>query len=164
MRRSRRVILMTVLALMSVQCSSGKGDDEAQPRVSVENEAGLARYRGSTTTTSTTTTVPPTTTTTVTVPPTTVPVTSPPVPAQDVSTGACGGDLPPCWIMMRESGGDIRAQNPDSSASGKWQMLDSTWAGYGGYAHAKDAPEWVQDAKARTMGLCNWQPPNYCAG
>ena len=36
--------------------------------------------------------------------------------------------------MMRESGGDIRAQNPTSSASGKWQFIASTWAGYGGYA------------------------------
>lgn len=78
--------------------------------------------------------------------------------------GRCGGDLPPCWIMMRESGGDPRAQNPTSSASGKWQMLDSTWAGYGGYAHASDAPEEVQDAKARTMPLCHWTPPSYCAG
>jgi hypothetical protein len=80
------------------------------------------------------------------------------------SSGACGGDLPPCWIMMRESRGQIRAKNPSSSASGKWQILDSTWNGYGGYAHASDAPESVQDAKARSMALCNWQPPNYCAG
>lgn len=79
-------------------------------------------------------------------------------------TGACGGDLPPCWVMMRESGGNIRAKNPSSSASGKWQMLDSTWNGYGGYAHAMDAPESVQDAKARSLGICHWTPPNYCAG
>jgi hypothetical protein len=84
---------------------------------------------------------------------------SPPSP----SSGACGGDLPPCWIMLRESGGNIRAQNATSSASGKWQMLDSTWGGFMGYARAADAPEWVQDAKARTMALCNWTPPNYCA-
>lgn len=79
-------------------------------------------------------------------------------------TGACGGDLPPCWVMMRESGGNIRAKNPSSSASGKWQILDSTWNGYGGYAHAMDAPEEVQDAKARSLGICHWSPPNYCAG
>lgn len=80
------------------------------------------------------------------------------------SSGSCGGELPPCWIMGRESGGNIRAQNPTSSASGKWQILDSTWNGFMGYARAGDAPEWVQDAKARTMALCNWQPPNYCGG
>lgn len=153
---------MTLLALMSVQCSSGKGDDKAQPRVLVET-ADMARYRGSTTTTSTTTTVPPTTTTTST---TTTTVYIYP-------SGQCGGNLPPCWIMMRESRGQIHAQNPDSSASGKWQILDSTWQlhdskgnalPFMGYWHAKDAPEWVQDAKARSMALCNWEPPNYCGG
>ncbi|MFN8019396.1 MAG: transglycosylase family protein [Acidimicrobiales bacterium] len=65
--------------------------------------------------------------------------------------GACGGDLPPCWVMMRESRGDITARNPRSSASGKWQFLRSTWAGYGGYAEAWMAPEPVQDAKARLL-------------
>lgn len=71
----------------------------------------------------------------------------------------------PDWICTRESGvgHDIHAQNPVSSASGKYQILDSTWNGYGGFVHAKDAPEETQDAKARSMALCNWQPPNYCA-
>jgi hypothetical protein len=78
-------------------------------------------------------------------------------------SGNCGGTLPPCWIMMRESGGNIRAMNP-SGAAGKWQIMPGTWHGFMGYASAADAPEWVQDAKARTMALCNWQPPNYCAG
>lgn len=69
----------------------------------------------------------------------------------------------PSYICARESGGNIRAQNPVSSASGKYQILDSTWNGYGGYVHAKDAPESVQDAKAASMAVCNWMPPNYCA-
>lgn len=67
------------------------------------------------------------------------------------SNGRCGGDLPPCYVMMRESGGNIRARNPSSSASGKWQFIDSTWAGFGGYAQAWLAPESVQDAKARQL-------------
>jgi len=62
---------------------------------------------------------------------------------------------------MRESRGDINAENPVSSASGKWQFIDSTWAGFGGYAHASDAPESVQDARARAVwagggGASNW--------
>lgn len=70
-------------------------------------------------------------------------------PAQ--SSGRCGGNLPPCWVMQRESGGSLTAKNPSSSASGKWQFLDSTWAGYGGYAQAWQAPESVQDAKAAQL-------------
>lgn len=65
--------------------------------------------------------------------------------------GLCGGDLPPCYVMKRESGGSLTAQNPHSTASGKWQFLDSTWAGYGGYAKARYAPEKIQDAKARQL-------------
>jgi hypothetical protein len=76
-------------------------------------------------------------------------------------SGLCGGDLPPCYVMMRESRGNITAQNPRSTASGKWQFLDSTWAGFGGYAKARYAPESVQDAKARQLwnhgrGCSHW--------
>lgn len=66
-------------------------------------------------------------------------------------SGACGDDLPSCSILECESGGNLVAENPRSTASGKWQFLDSTWAGYGGYARAMYAPEDVQDAKARQV-------------
>jgi hypothetical protein len=82
--------------------------------------------------------------------------------AVSAPSGDCGGDLPPCWIMMRESRGNIRAMN-SSGAAGKWQIMPGTWNGFMGYASAADAPEWVQDAKARTMAICNWTPPAYCA-
>ena len=77
-------------------------------------------------------------------------------------SGACGGDLPPCYVMMRESRGNITAQNPTSTASGKWQFLDSTWGGYGGYAKARHAPESVQDERARQLwnggrGCSHWR-------
>lgn len=52
-------------------------------------------------------------------------------------------------IRNRESGGDYRAKNPHSTASGAYQFIDSTWGGYGGYARAMDAPQAIQDAKAR---------------
>jgi hypothetical protein len=81
--------------------------------------------------------------------------------APEIGSGRCGGVLPPCYVMMRESRGDIRAENPTSSASGKWQFLDSTWAGFGGYARASHAPESVQDAKAAQLwaggaGCSHW--------
>jgi hypothetical protein len=77
------------------------------------------------------------------------------------STGhACGGDLPPCCVMMRESRGSTTAMNP-SGAAGKWQFMPGTWNGYGGYSSAAQAPESVQDAKARQVwaggaGAGNW--------
>lgn len=68
-------------------------------------------------------------------------------------------------LADQESGGDPTAENPVSSASGKYQYIDSTWHGLtydnpstpakegiyppaSKYAHAKDAPEAIQDAVA----------------
>lgn len=91
--------------------------------------------------------------------PTTTTTTRP--PSSSVIRGGCGGALPPCYVMIRESRGSLTAKNPDSTASGKWQFLDSTWHGYGGYAHASDAPEWVQDSRAAEVwaggrGCSHW--------
>ena len=90
------------------------------------------------------------------------PVAEPEAPTSVAGSGSCGGDLPPCSVMQCESGGDIRAENPTSSVSGKWQFIDGTWNGYGGYARASDAPEAVQDAKARELyaggaGAGHWE-------
>ena len=59
------------------------------------------------------------------------------------------------------------AQNPTSTASGAYQFLDSTWrgasagAGFAGYAWAKYAPWYVQDAVAlhvyNTGGKSAWR-------
>ncbi|HVT41769.1 MAG TPA: transglycosylase family protein, partial [Acidimicrobiales bacterium] len=81
------------------------------------------------------------------------------------STGhACGGDLPPCCVMIRESHGNPTAVNSSSGASGKWQFMPGTWNNYGGYSSAAQAPESVQDARARQVyaggaGAGNWAGP-----
>lgn len=82
-------------------------------------------------------------------------------PSYSGDLGPCGGDLPPCYVKQRESGGSYSAQNPTSSASGAWQFLDSTWGGYGGYSRAADAPPAVQDERARQLwdggaGCSHW--------
>lgn len=51
-------------------------------------------------------------------------------------------------IRACESGNNYKALNGMSTASGGWQILDSTWAGWGGYKRAYLAPNEVQDAKA----------------
>jgi hypothetical protein len=90
--------------------------------------------------------------------------------------GQCGGDLPPCYVMMRESSGNIRIWNGGcyapigwtgkspcgvSSSSGKWQFIRSTWANYAGKLNAADASEKEQDDKARQVygngaGCSHW--------
>lgn len=62
--------------------------------------------------------------------------------------------------MYRESGGDPTVYNyGGSGASGKWQVMPSTWNNYRGYPNAADAPEWVQDEFARML----WADGDGCA-
>lgn len=55
-----------------------------------------------------------------------------------------GGGCTEGSIINRESKGDPGAVNPRTGAAGLYQFLPSTWAGYGGYASAADAPADVQ--------------------
>ena len=128
----------------------------------------------------TTTTVAPTTTTTV---PEPVPTTAhshtaaedetPSPQGRSVGRGSepAGGDVLDRIAGCESgtgpnSGGSYTAQNPRSSASGRHQFLDSTWAGYGGYAKAKDAPPAVQDAAAAELyaeqGTTPWNASRGC--
>jgi len=70
-------------------------------------------------------------------------------------------------IAARESGGSYAAVNRRSSASGRYQFLDSTWrtmsarAGRPGWARAVHAPPEVQDLVAAytvdTLGIGPWR-------
>ena len=65
-------------------------------------------------------------------------------------------------VRRHESGGNYRAENPVSTASGAYQFLDSTWqtmsarAGHRGWGHAASAPPAVQDAVAQYTVNSGW--------
>lgn len=75
-----------------------------------------------------------------------------------------------CQVMLCESGGNPRAENPHSTASGLFQFIDGTWASartaVGGekYARAKDAPGDMQiEAAALWLERTSWSQW-VCAG
>jgi len=76
------------------------------------------------------------------------------VTAAAAPQGGCGATVGgPVEVIMAtirqlESGGDYTARAAGSSASGAYQFIDQSWAGYGGYPRAWLAPPDVQDAKA----------------
>lgn len=63
---------------------------------------------------------------------------------------------------------DYSNENPKSTASGGWQVIDGTWGGFGGYHHASSAPRSVQDRWARRYidknGLGAWISSKSCWG
>lgn len=67
-----------------------------------------------------------------------------------VSRAAPAAALPSGLTCIRrgESGGDYRVRSPGGAYSGAYQYDASTWALFGGYGRAGDAPPAVQDAKA----------------
>jgi len=118
----------------------------------------------STTIAATTTARTTTTTTSTTVPPTTLPIDESelddatlgpeePVDGTNFQASEYDGiyaDGVPVGVAMAtsrwlESRGDYNAQAPGSTASGAYQVIDSTWNRYAGYARAADAPPAVQD-------------------
>lgn len=123
------------------------------------------------TTTSTTTTEAPTTTTEA--PPVTRAPAPVPVPtyanayanAYPVSLQPCGGDLPPCYVKQRESGGNYGAVNWSGCGGrgcfGAWQF-SGEWAGKLGLPlDLTQATPAQQDEAARILwnhgaGCSNW--------
>lgn len=84
-----------------------------------------------------------------------------------------GAVTPPILEKIKwcESGGNYRAVNPASGASGAYQFLDSTWRALPqskGYAKASFAPPVMQDRAARTlyaqMGTRPWYASRACWG
>ena len=71
-------------------------------------------------------------------------------------------------VSEAESGGDYQAENPDSSASGAWQFIDSTWESVTGLpAPASAYPRDVQDAAAVELwaggaGAGHWVTASGC--
>lgn len=167
MRLNRYVPALLALALPLAACGA---DDKPIQRVGQQSATTAETAPISAPSTSEVTTAPEPTpqVTTTEAPPTTEPPVAVPRPVRTVppttsaprttvaatSAGglACGGSMPPCSVMQRESGGNATIYNTQGSgASGKWQFMPGTWDGYGGYANAADAPVSVQDAKAREV-------------
>ena len=76
------------------------------------------------------------------------------LPARAISQAA---EIPVRWqpfaecVANRESGGNPKAQNPISSAQGKWQFLDNHWrhgAGWNVYSRLRDAGMPRKEARA----------------
>lgn len=110
----------------------------------------------------------PTTTTSTTTTTTTPPMSklSKPRPTIDYSSmEPCGGDLPPCYVKQRESGGNYGAYNPHGCGGqgcyGAWQF-SGAWAGKLGLPQdLSTATPQQQDDAARQLwnggaGCGNW--------
>ena len=65
-----------------------------------------------------------------------------------------------------DAGPDYRAKNPGSTASGAYQIVDTTWAGRFGVAHAVDASPDQQEQVAaelyRRHGTADWAASSTC--
>lgn len=87
----------------------------------------------------------------------------------------CGGDLPPCWVKAKESGGDYNAVNwrgcGGRGCFGAWQFDPRTSQGMGYPGVASDYPPEIQDEMARALwnggkGCGQWSGPGWtgCGG
>lgn len=86
-----------------------------------------------------------------------------------LTSGTASAATPLDAIAECESGGSYTAQNPNSTASGKYQFLDSTWRAMGGStARAKDASPAEQERLALKLyeqqGTTPWNASKSCWG
>lgn len=78
--------------------------------------------------------------------------------------------LPPILLSIEwcESHDDPTAVNASSGDGGSFQFSPATWADYGGYSLAQDAPVAVQDAGALALyqrrGTEPWKSSETCWG
>jgi muramidase (phage lysozyme) len=70
----------------------------------------------------------------------------------------------PSSIVSCESGGNYGAVNPSSGAGGAYQILPSTWAGYGGKGLPQDASKQQQDQIAAQIWANSGPGAWACAG
>lgn len=150
-------LVVTALGAVVIAGGGARGGDALgvshSPAPTSSRFNGWAGYRAPTTTQA-----PPTT---VAAPAPVVKHAAPPRAARSTAaqygSGACGGDLPPCWVMQRESHGNINAYNPTGCGGrgcyGKWQCDPRTCSGKGTEAQ--------QDAEAAALwdhgrGCSHW--------
>jgi hypothetical protein len=83
-----------------------------------------------------------------------------PAAGGDSSAGAAAAGTLPACTWEPESGGDWTAVNPSSGAGGRYQIMPSTWAAYGGTGLPQDASPAEQTAVAerivQSVGLSAW--------
>ena len=92
---------------------------------------------------------------------------SKPAPAAPTGWAHWSGRIRGCESHGRpDAQPDYKAKNPDSSASGAYQITDATWDGRYGVAHASDATPEQQDAAAaqlyRRHGTADWAASAAC--
>lgn len=177
-RQAALAASVAVCLLMLVACSDprhpaayvGRSTGPATPTTVREPEPELATLTVTSEPAPEATTVPPDTVpepVTTTVPPVRVIVTTlpRPPPVSSGASGACGGRLPPCYVMTRESRGNPQAVNPSGcydgnpqsagygtvGCFGKWQFMRATWWGLGFTGLPTDYDEAQQDEGAALL-------------
>lgn len=172
-RLAPRTALTLITSSLAVVAMVAPAVAAAPPEADPDAETTTTTQPDASPTTTTTTTLPPTEPTPDTTqapdnepapaPATTTTTTKPALPAappaRNIPVSADRIEHILATIRYLESRGDYLAPPNKGNASGAYQFIGSTWANYGGYAHAYLAPPEVQDERARLdveMFLTRW--------